>query len=82
MLAARDKLARAAYETITELPVLCTGEHPTPEDPRPVVFALKPGLGLVTTGELEERSATLPGRSGTLLTALGLTHGVPLTQDA
>ncbi|WDV56659.1 hypothetical protein PV963_43320 [Streptomyces coeruleorubidus] len=78
------RLARDAYETITELPVLCTGEHPTPKDPRPVVFVLEPGLGLdlVTTGELEEKSAALAGRSGTLLTALGLTHSVPLAQAA
>ncbi|WP_328512859.1 hypothetical protein OHB25_59415 [Streptomyces mirabilis] len=73
-------LARAAYETISELPVLCTGEHPSEDDPRPVVFVLEPGLGLdlVATGELEEKSVALAGRSGTLLTALGLTHSVPL----
>ncbi|MEV8047670.1 hypothetical protein AB0P02_28090 [Streptomyces griseoluteus] len=78
------RLARDAYETITELPVLCTGEYPTPKDPRPVVFVLEPGLGLdlVTTGELVEKSATLAGRSGRLLTALGLTHSVPLTETA
>jgi hypothetical protein len=74
-------LARDAYETITELPVLCTGEYPSKDDPRPVVYALEPGLGLdlVATGELVEKSATLADRPGRLLSALGITRTVPQT---
>ncbi|MFF4576208.1 hypothetical protein [Streptomyces sp. NPDC001410] len=74
-------LARAAYETITELPVLCTGEYPSKDDPRPVVYALEPGLGLdlVATGELVEKSAALADRPGRLLSALGITRTVPQT---
>ncbi|MFM9584149.1 ComEC/Rec2 family competence protein [Streptomyces caniscabiei] len=77
------RLAREAYEkSVTDLPVLCTGEHPTEDDPRPVVFALEPGLGLdlVATGELVEKSAVLTGGRGALLAALGVTRSVPSAQ--
>jgi len=80
-------LAREAYEEITTEPVVCTGEHPTIEDPRPVVFALVPGQGLtlVSVDELDESTSdelkavemsqgASTGRS--LLAALGVTSSV------
>lgn len=74
-------LARKAYESITDYPVLCTGEHPTNEEPRPVVFALEPYLGfeLVDVAELEHaenKSLALKSARGgrSLLAALGTTR--------
>lgn len=74
-------LARDAYESITAYPVLCTGEYPTPEEPRPVVFALEPFLGfeLVDVTELEHaesKSAVLKSARGgrRLLADLGTTR--------
>jgi hypothetical protein len=73
-------LARDAYESITAYPVLCTGEYPTPEEPRPVVFALEPGLGFefVDVTELQHVESKLAvaksARGGRrLLAALGTT---------
>ncbi|MFJ2607940.1 hypothetical protein ACIO13_23635 [Streptomyces sp. NPDC087425] len=59
-------LARDAYQEITTLPVLCTGEYPTKEEPRPVVFALEPFLGfeLVDVAELESKSLVMKAAGG------------------
>ncbi len=72
-------LARDRYEEIVPNAVVCTGEHPTTEEPRPVVFGVEPGVGLVLldVDELEEgkRSAGLTKsltRSGGMLAALGV----------
>ncbi|MYS19873.1 hypothetical protein GA0115240_11446 [Streptomyces sp. DvalAA-14] len=74
-------LARDAYEAITAYPVLCTGEYPTAEEPRPVVFALEPSLGfeLVDLAELEHvesksRGLTSAGGGRRLLADLGTTR--------
>ncbi|MEU1371126.1 hypothetical protein ABZ454_34040 [Streptomyces sp. NPDC005803] len=72
-------LARDAYELITTLPVLCTGEYPNPEEPRPIVFALEPYLGLelvdVTTLDTKSAALTASASSGRgLLVALGTTR--------
>lgn len=71
-------LARTAYESITDYPVLCTGEYPSKEEPRPVVFALEPGLGLelVDVTDLENKAQVLKAASGgrRLLAALGTTR--------
>src|SRR5205814_8047071 len=40
-------LARDRYEEIVPNTVLCTGEYPTADSPRPIVFGLQPGAGLV-----------------------------------
>ena len=68
-LAARDR-----YEEIVPDPVVCTGEYPDSDAPRPVVFGLEPGTGLVLLdpGELEEagQAAKSAGGSGLLLAAL------------
>lgn len=86
-------LAREAYEEITTEPVVCTGEHPTVEDPRPVVFALVPGQGmtLLSVDELdnstsrESKSIALSRTTSTdrpLLAALGMTSSVEHTDAA
>ena len=71
-------LARDAYEEITVLPVLCTGEYPTQDEPRPVVFALEPFLGfeLVDVTELESKSLVMKAAGGgrRMLAALGTTR--------
>ncbi len=73
-------LARDRYEEIAPNGVICTGEYPTVEEPRPVVFGLEPGVGLalIDVGELEEGerlaelTKSLQG-SRRLLAALGAT---------
>ncbi len=75
--------AKARYEEIVDDPVLCTAEYPSVEDPRPIVFGLVAGEGLVLlpVEELEaDRAAERvalggPGRQsgGWLLLGLGLT---------
>ncbi|MEU6495766.1 hypothetical protein ABZ890_36155 [Streptomyces sp. NPDC046984] len=71
-------LARDAYEEITVLPVLCTGEYPTQDEPRPVVFALDPffGFELVDVAELESKSLVMKAAGGgrRMLAALGTTR--------
>ncbi len=71
-------LARNAYESITDYPVLCTGEYPSEDEPRPVVFALEPGLGLelVDVTDLENKAQVLHAAGGgrRLLAALGTTR--------
>ncbi|MEU2764682.1 hypothetical protein [Streptomyces sp. NPDC007094] len=71
-------LARTAYESITDYPVLCTGEYPSKEEPRPVVFALEPGLGLelVDVTDLENKGQVLKAAGGgrRLLATLGTTR--------
>ncbi|WP_327321082.1 hypothetical protein OG735_40925 [Streptomyces sp. NBC_01210] len=71
-------LARNAYESITDYTVLCTGEYPSKDEPRPVVFALEPGLGLelVDVTDLENKAQVLHAAGGgrRLLAALGTTR--------
>lgn len=71
-------LAREAYESVTAYPVLCTGEYPTEQEPRPVVFALEPSLGfeLVEVSELESKSKVLKAAGGgrRMLAELGTTR--------
>ncbi|MCI4085650.1 hypothetical protein MRQ86_36225 [Streptomyces sp. MMS21 TC-5] len=72
-------LARDAYESITGLPVVCSGEYPTKDEPRPVVFALESYLGfeLVDVSDLETKSQALAASASAgrrLLTALGTTR--------
>ncbi|MGV9853010.1 hypothetical protein ACWDWU_30190 [Streptomyces sp. NPDC003442] len=71
-------LARAAYESIIAYKVLCTREYPTAEEPRPVVFALEPGLGLelLDVTNLENKAQVLKAAGGGrgLLAALGTTR--------
>lgn len=66
--------ARDRYEEIVPNPVVCTGEHPTVEEPRPVVFGLEPSVGfvLLEAEDLEEagRSVGLT-KSGRMLATLG-----------
>ena len=49
-------VARDRYEEIVPNALVCTGEHPTAEEPRPVVFGVEPSVGfeLLDVGELEE----------------------------
>lgn len=73
-------VARDRYEEVAPNGVLCTGEHPSVEEPRPVVFGLEPDVGLALVdvddlgdGELAaEQSKSLRGSRG-LLVALGAT---------
>ena len=73
-------LARDRYEEIVPNAVLCTGEYPAVDSPRPIVFGLQPGVGLVLLDvedlEESERAAeatkALTG-SQALLAALGAT---------
>ncbi len=78
--------AKARYEEIVDDPVLCTAEYPTLEDPRPIVFGLVPGEGLVLLPVEDLEADTVAGRAaargpragdsgdgGRLLAALGLT---------
>ncbi|MFE7435494.1 hypothetical protein ACFU78_21120 [Streptomyces tendae] len=71
-------LAREAYESITDYEVLCTGEYPSKEEPRPVVFALEPSLGLelADVTDLENKAQVLKAASGgrRLLAAMGTTR--------
>ncbi len=59
-------LARDAYEKVTALPMLCTGEYPTSDERQPVVFALEPFLGfeLVDVAELECKSLVMHAAGG------------------
>ena len=80
-------VARDRYEEIVPNPVVCTGEYPGAEEPRPVVFGLEPGAGLVLLdpddleeGERDAEAAkSAPGSGGALLAALG---GVALAAGA
>jgi hypothetical protein len=75
--------AKARYEEIVADPVLCTAEYPSVEDPRPIVFGLVAGEGLVLVpvedlADSKVDQAALAGsRSGSeLLKALGLAAAV------
>src|SRR6266542_2373806 len=76
----QDLLDRDRYEEIVPNAVLCTGEYPAADSPRPIVFGLQPGVGLVLLDvedlEESERAAeatkALTG-SQALLAALGTT---------
>jgi hypothetical protein len=68
--------ARDRYEEIVENPVVCTGEHPNVEAPRPVVFGLEPGEGfvLLDVEDLEEAHGSRDvAKSAQMLVALGAT---------
>jgi len=72
--------ARDRYEEVALNGVLCTGEYLSAEAPRPVVFGLEPGAGLVLVdvddlgdGEKAAEQSKLPRGSRDLLVALGAT---------
>jgi hypothetical protein len=77
-------LARDAYDDIAPSGVVCTGEYPTAEAPRPIVFGLEPDVGLelldVDTG-VEEKAASASA-SSRLLVALGATAVAALAARA
>ncbi|WP_405776516.1 RICIN domain-containing protein [Streptomyces sp. NBC_01538] len=60
-------LARDAYDKVTALPLLCTGEYPTTDEPRLVVFALDRFLGFelvdVANQQFQLRAVTVLGNS-------------------
>ena len=69
-------VARDRYEEIVPNTMICTGEHPTPEEPRPVAFGVEPGVGFVLIDvdelgavELAEVAKASDG-SGRMLVAL------------
>jgi hypothetical protein len=72
--------ARDRYEEVAPNGVLCTGEHPSAEEARPMVFGLEPGVGLVLVNvddlgdgeQTAEQSKSSRGSRG-LLVALGAT---------
>jgi hypothetical protein len=69
-------LARDAYDEIAPSDVLCTGEYPTVDAPRPIAFGLtERGLELL---ELEDDLAAMSAESGgkRILGGLGLTAAV------
>jgi hypothetical protein len=84
--------AKARYEEIVTDPLLCTAEYPTTDDPRPIVFGLVAGEGLVLVpvedleadlGEdlaaagWDNRAVRLTSRSrARLLTTLGLASAI------
>lgn len=82
------RAARDAYEEfVVAEDLLCTAEYPTVEDPRPIVFALRPGVGLelvdpeeVFAAATSSESKTIDLASGSprraLLAALGATSSV------
>ncbi|KOV80465.1 hypothetical protein ADL01_12260 [Streptomyces sp. NRRL WC-3618] len=61
------RLARDAYDKVTALPLLCTGEYPTTDEPRLVVFALDRFLGFelvdVANQQFQLRAVTVLGNS-------------------
>jgi hypothetical protein len=70
-------LARDRYEEIVTNEVICTGEHPTPDEPRPVVFGVERGIGfvLLEVDQLDEGTelaevGTSSDGSGRMLMAL------------
>lgn len=68
--------ARDRYEEIVSNPVVCTSEHPSVEDPRPVVFGLDAQVGfvLLEVEELDEAAESdLVAKSSRMLGKLGLT---------
>jgi hypothetical protein len=66
-------LARDAYDEIAPSGVLCTGEYPTIEAPKPIVFGLtSDGLELLEIEEEPTEKTAMSGGAG-LLRALGLT---------
>lgn len=68
-------LARDAYDEIAPSGVLCTGEYPSTDAPRPIVFGLfETGLELVEVDDVEEASSE--SAASRLLKALGLTAAV------
>lgn len=74
------RLARDAYEEdVVTNDVLCTAEHPTVEDPRPVVFSLQPGVGLTLLDpeELAETVAQLAYASETKTDSLSGNAAAP-----
>lgn len=72
-------LARDQYNKIAPNEVICTGEYPTVDAPRPVVFGLTPGVGLelldIPDDEDDDQAVEMArsGSSGALLKSLALT---------
>ena len=72
-------MARDRYEEIVPKTVICTGEHPTPEEPQPVVFGVEPGVGFVLIdvdelgdAELAEVAKASDGSGRTLVALAGM----------
>jgi hypothetical protein len=68
--------ARDRYEEIVDNPLICTGEYPDADAPRPVVFGLESGEGflLLETEDLPEAEAASGlAMSARMLAALGAT---------
>jgi hypothetical protein len=66
--------ARDRYEEIVSNEVICTGEYPSVDAPRPVAFGLEPGEGFVLLGieDLDEAEGSRDlTKSARLLVALG-----------
>lgn len=79
--------AREAYESIAPTDVLCTGEYPDEDAPRPIVFGLVEGVGLQLLdidedGTDEARNTTESGSGGALLKALAATVAIGATAAA
>jgi hypothetical protein len=83
--------AKARYEEIVADPLLCTAEHPSTDAPRPIVFGLVAGEGLVlvpvedleadlsedlATAGWGDRAMRLTPRRARLLTTLGLAAAI------
>lgn len=77
-------VARDAYDDIAPSGVICTGEYPTAEAPRPIVFGLEPnvGLELVEVDQGVEEKAAAASASTRMLVALGATTVVALAARA
>lgn len=74
--------ARDAYESIAPSGVLCTGEYPDAEAPRPLVFGLTEGVGLqlLDVDDLEEdRSSAASGTGASILKGLAATAAMGVT---
>ncbi|WP_284741093.1 hypothetical protein [Amycolatopsis sp. RTGN1] len=75
-------LAREQYNKIAPNEVVCTGEHPTAEAPRPVVFGLTLGVGLelldIPVDETADEAVEMAraGSSQSLLKSLAMTAAV------
>jgi beta-lactamase superfamily II metal-dependent hydrolase len=69
--------ARDAYDDIAPTDVLCTGEYPDADDPRPVVFELVEGVGLQLLDVEEASERAVASRSGAqILKSLAMTAAV------
>ncbi len=68
-------LARDAYDSIAPTDVICTGEYPDADAPRPVVFGLVEGVGLqlLDIDDTTEERAASAGSGAKILKRLALT---------